>query len=61
MMDQYDLPVSTRDESRDLAVGLIGTKVTDAFYDANQLVFEFDRTLRLQFSPKGPYVSTKPL
>lgn len=31
-------------------------KVTDAFYDENQLVLELDRKVRIQFSPEGLYV-----
>ena len=36
-----------------VTLGLIGMKVTDAFYNENHLVLEFNKILRLEFSPEG--------
>jgi hypothetical protein len=54
MADQ-NVQIVNREDSRRLALGLIGMKVTETFYEENQLVIEFDRILRLQFSPEGLY------
>jgi hypothetical protein len=55
-MTNSELQNSTRADSRKLALGLIGMKVTEAFYDENQLVLEFNKILRLEFSPDGLFI-----
>jgi hypothetical protein len=42
-----------KNESRNLLIQLIGKRLTDAFYDGNEIVLEFDGSYRLQVSPEG--------
>ena len=48
-----------REESRAVLLKLIGKRVTEAFYDGNEIVLEFDNAYRLQLSPKGLEIQTK--
>jgi hypothetical protein len=48
-----------RDASRATLIKLIGMRVTEAFYDGNEIVLEFDNSYRLQVSPKGCDIHTK--
>ena len=59
MKNHDSVPHATRDESRNLALALIGMKVTEAFYDQNQLVLEFNNAVRIQFSPEGLYIAKR--
>jgi hypothetical protein len=48
-----------KEASRRLLVQLVGMRLTDAFYDGNEIVLEFDRNYRLQVSPAGCEVLIK--
>jgi hypothetical protein len=48
-----------RDASRAVLQGFVGKKVTEVFYDGDELVMEFDKMLRLQLSPRGLYVDKR--
>ena len=48
-----------KEESRQLLIQLIGMRLTDVFYDGNEIVLEFDRNYRLQASPKGCEILVK--
>lgn len=45
--------------SRATLLKLVGMRLTEVFYDGNEIVLEFDRNYRLQVSPKGCEIQSK--
>jgi hypothetical protein len=47
------MPKKNREESRAVLITLVGMRLTECFYDGDEIVLEFDCNHRLQLSTEG--------